>query len=519
MASLPASPAASGDVVASARRWIAYGALAALFGVLLTNVLVSAHSGWVLIRFPFGFDYGEGIVWQQMRNMLHGHAYGPLGVFPAIVYHYPPVYHLTVGALSALTGIDPLAMGRAVSLLSAYGTAILLGMIAIQARPDQDRIVNLMVALLVGLIFLTCGPVERWAPLMRVDMLSGLFGVAGILLALRAIDRPRLAVLASVCFLLSIYAKQTSIAAPAAAFVGLMVVRPRIAFWIAGLSCAGGLAALGLLEWLTDGGFLRHILFYNINRMQWDLIWRVADPIRLHAVYLAVAGGGAWLLSRDLKALWPERGKHGPRIAAIVTAIVYFEIKTVMLVMTAKSGASYNYLIEWLGSAAILVGVAARPAIAAATAQARAAGRAHEPIALPVLLLLALAVQAKAIPPRVLTMRDARIETQHDQAIVDRIRAASKPVISDDMTLPIRAGRSVEWEPAIAAELGATGIYDQPAFIRMVAQRKFAMFVTDGDRGDPDFESRYNPPVLAAIERYYPNRQKIGHLILRTPAR
>ena len=222
------------DVRAIARRWTAYGGLAALFGVLLTNALLSAHSGWVLINFPYGFDYGEGIVWQQMRDMLHGHAYGPLGVFPAIVYHYPPVYHLTVGGLSAITGADQLAMGRIVSLGSTYITAALLGWLAVLAKPDKDRTVNIVVGTLVGLIFLTCGPVERWAPLMRVDMLSGLFSVAGILFAVRAIERPGLILWAALCFLLSVYSKQTSVAAPAAVFCGLLCVRPRAAVAPAG---------------------------------------------------------------------------------------------------------------------------------------------------------------------------------------------------------------------------------------------------------------------------------------------
>ena len=50
-------------------------------------------------------DYGEGIVWQQMRNIVAGQGYTPLGVYPAIVYHYPPVYHLVVHLVGLSLGV------------------------------------------------------------------------------------------------------------------------------------------------------------------------------------------------------------------------------------------------------------------------------------------------------------------------------------------------------------------------------------------------------------------------------
>ncbi len=111
-------------------RWTLALPLAAALGVLITHFALQVGSGIVLIRYPFGIDYGEGIVWQQMRNIMHGAGYGPLGVYPAIVYHYPPVFHVTAGMAARLFGTDELATGRAVSWIAGLGTAAIVGRLA-----------------------------------------------------------------------------------------------------------------------------------------------------------------------------------------------------------------------------------------------------------------------------------------------------------------------------------------------------------------------------------------------------
>jgi hypothetical protein len=96
---------------------------------LLLHLAGIASFGLWAIAYPYELDYGEGIVWQQMRLMFGSRAYGPIDGFPAIVFHYPPVYHAVSAALAALTGMDGLAAGRAVSLISLFAAAMLGGLI------------------------------------------------------------------------------------------------------------------------------------------------------------------------------------------------------------------------------------------------------------------------------------------------------------------------------------------------------------------------------------------------------
>ena len=86
------------------------------------------------IRYPFELDYGEGIVWQQAEQMRAGTAYGAITGFPAIVFHYPPLYHtITLGAC-ALSGTDMLMAGRAVSVAATVAVSVAASLLAHPAK-------------------------------------------------------------------------------------------------------------------------------------------------------------------------------------------------------------------------------------------------------------------------------------------------------------------------------------------------------------------------------------------------
>jgi len=91
---LAAPPARSKVPAWAARLSLGFG-FASLAFVFLRFLIIAASA----VRSPYQRDYGEGIVWQQMRLMFAGKGYGPIDGFPAIVFHYPPVYHATVEAL------------------------------------------------------------------------------------------------------------------------------------------------------------------------------------------------------------------------------------------------------------------------------------------------------------------------------------------------------------------------------------------------------------------------------------
>jgi len=497
-------------------------ALLATAFILLWKFTIATHFGVQALSYPFSLDYGEGIVWQQMRDMVRGTAYRPLQVFPAIVYHYPPVYHLTTAGITWITGLDPLKAGRLVELICTAATGLLIALLTIKGLDREgEKIERLICGTFAALVFLTSFIVSEWAPLMRVDMLSGALGLFGIILTLRAFDRPVWIHAAALAFVLSIYTKQTSIAAPAAAFLVLLIARPRVA--IAGITTSTllGIAALIWLSWATDGGFLRHIFSYNFNRIDTSRVFFLLMPSLFHIPLLICAGFGtafAWRkIQRSVKfnTTLKKALIHDRQTAVLLIMLIFLALKLPMLAMMLKVGSNSNYLIELLSAVVVFFGLSLEPIVATAIGT--------RPSALPlsrtlmVCFVIGTPMQAGAMPSPEFHWRNQQARIAAMETIVNRIRCSSKPVISDEMTLIIRAGRDVQWEPAIAAELAHSNVYDEPGFVKMINEKKFGFFAIEWGPKYFLFRERYNPPVADAIAANYPIKQKIGDLTLFLP--
>jgi hypothetical protein len=517
-------------VAAGADRTRRFAVLAIVFA-LAVLALAAARlfaAGEAAVRFPWELDYGEGIVWEQMRLMLAGRGYGSIDGLPAIVFHYPPVFHMATAALAGTTGLDPLAAGRLVSLVSTLMTGVFAGLIATRSvRAEASPGVAALCGAVGGLAVISLWPVVHWAPLMRVDMLATALSFAGVYAAMHALGRPKLILLASACFVAAVYTKQTSIVAPAAVFLTFLLVRPKLAWACAGGCIVLGLAALGALAWTTDGGFIRHVFLYNVNRFE---AWRLLlfkDVVLGHVFYFAVLAIG---LAARLKARLPfYRGCRGaaalrerlasvPADALLLLVLVYALLAGLMTLSVAKSGSNVNYFVEWMAVLAILLGILVRDAAAAAVAGVPAAGP-KRLFAQPALLPLLIGLQALTLaapPPRTETYAPSRIAQLEELGAM--VREADRPVISDDMVLLRRSGVPVQWEPAIFAELASTGVWDERDFVERVRAGQFAFFVTAGDRGQRLFDSRYNPAVADAIAAAYPIRRKLAGFTVHLPA-
>ncbi|HEX8413976.1 MAG TPA: hypothetical protein VF637_08840 [Sphingomicrobium sp.] len=480
---------------------------------LLVAVLVRLlNVGWFAVGYPYDLDYGEGIVWQQMTNITAGSGYAPIGVFPAIVYHYPPVYHLVVSALTSTFGSDGLATGRVVSLLSTLVSISLVGRLSFAAMPVHNpRCVRLLAASIAGGCVAMSPTITYWASLMRVDMLATALSLAGLVLTLGSTSRPMRIPLAALCFVLAIYTKQTSIAAPASAFVALWLARPRAA-WVLFAWCGGlGLCTLAGLSFASDGGFLRHTMLYNLNRLDLSRVQILAVILlQTSTVAIALFGTAAtWhrLRPTEFAALRRKLAADPCDLAAFL-ALAFLIMKTAMLPTILKSGSSDNYLIEWLFAVAVLVGIGAAPVIGAALTGKRWPSP------------LVIAMVTIGIPTQaywVLGDGSHGDMTKPYSDIAARISRSPRPVVSDAMVLLIRGGQPVRWEPAIAAELGHAGLYNEAAFARLVRAEHFGFFVTAGERGDPLYDERYNPLVSDAMDAAYPRRERHGNLVLHLP--
>lgn len=496
-----------------ARVTLAVAGLVFIYGL----VRLGLHAP-VALNYPYDLDYGEGVVWEQMRLIISGSGYQPLRPMPAFVFEYPPLYHLVTAATAGAFGLDPLLAGRLVSLVMALAAAVLIGVLTSAAiGKTQDRTVRAIAGLIAGLAFVTLPVVLNWSTLMRVDMLAYAMSIAGMLAAAQSANRPSLAMLAGLLFTLALYTRQTCLPAPAAAFLVLLIAQPRAAWLMLATSLITGLAALAALSIASDGQFLIHILAYNINRVIWDHAGMLMLVLSANIVTLALGVIGAVMAWRRLaRGGWRglrERMEHEDGLTATAIVLLALGLKTLMLPAILKSGASDNYLIDWFALIAVLCGMACVPLIRAALRQPACPS-------LALVLLIGVGLPVQMIDP---PLRPDSGKIAQDRAalapVVERIRASPRPVVSDEMVLILRGGQHVVWEPAIIAELGSAGIYDEAALAARVRRGEFGFFVTRGQRGSLLFDQRFNPIVADAMNAAYPRREQVGDLTLHLPAR
>jgi hypothetical protein len=499
---------AAAPLSASTRRtWQRIGAvlLAALLALVAVHTVANVLGYVRAISYPFGLDYGEGIVWQQAALIPGPRMYGTSTALPFIVFHYPPVYYLVVRLVANITP-DLLSAGRLVSSVSTWLIAVLVAGLILATVRVQDggsRLRPRVIAVTIGLLTLCLHPVQDWGVFMRVDMIAIMLSLAGALVAMRSDGRALGTTVALLLCVASVFAKQTEVPAGIAIFVVTLLRRPRAGLVAAAIALAVALAALGWLQWITHGGFLLNIVEYNINRFSIQAALYDILAERKLAPFVAIMGIAALAILFGLVSGARTGGPVGRLFATVRHAdragtarailLLYFALCTLMLVTILKSGGTINYLIEFLCVGSVLIGVllcdlADTPRAFAATVA--------------VLILGVL-----PIPFGWSYLRSPQAQTEEREALVQRIAAADKPVSSEDMTLLMRAGKPVIFEPAIATELAIVGRWDETPLVAMIRNHGFAFMITMSNAFN-DGTPR-SPAMEAAMRAAYPRVEEI----------
>jgi hypothetical protein len=505
------NPAPAAPIASLLSRMVAGIGVLLLIGGLLRFAWIDLRCARAALAYPFSLDYGEGIVWQQALLIPGPRMYGPIDHLPFIVFHYPPVYHLASRAVMAF-GADPLAAGRMVSLAA---TAIIATSIAWLVAADLagrvGRSAVVVGAITGALLPPRLGPVVQWFDLMRVDMLAIALAFVGVVFVVRAERQPAWLALAMLAFVLSVYTKQTEIAAPASALAVLILVRPRATILAALGGATLALAALAWLESLTAGGFIQHIIFHNINTWTFALLIEHLRGQALYSVLVAAAITGLSVSWLDRSVLARQDNPGAARYTVLVPIITVWLLlsNVVMLATIGKSGATVNYLIEPICVCAVGVGLLVGlcwQAVLGLPSRFRFG-----------VICLSLVLAAAVIPKRRPFCADhfdpGPISVQ--KGLVQDLAAQDRPVLSEDMVLSLRGGREVPIEPSIFRELALAGQWDQRRLLDLIDARAFAFMITYPDRINP--AELYTPEMLAAIARAYPRVETRGPYVVRYP--
>lgn len=450
------------------------------------------------LGFRYELDYGEGIVWQQMLLMWGPRMYSPSPALPFIVFHYPPLFHTLVGALDAL-GLDPLLSGRLVSVVSASVCAVTIAVLILTGTRAERRLERSVLAIAVALMFLCLNPIRYWGMLMRVDMLSVALGLLGTAVFARSRGTTVGITAALLLCVASLFAKQTQLPAGISVFLVALACAPRRAIVASVIAGAAGLTAVAILE-ATTGGFLKNIIGYNVNPLNLgkarEFIWGEREEAAV--VLLMVTGALAILLQLRKAEIWVDLRRCDPVAMTQTVVAIHVVLACLTSLQIIKDGANNNYFIDLLAVGCVVIGFlvcnADRPFTATCT----------------VIAILALSVanlRHRQLGATWLAQRTAR-----ENKLVELIAAQTKPVMSDDMVLLLRAGKSVIYEPAIVRVLVAAGRWNPAELLTMIRDHGFALAITSKDN------SESGPLVTAAIEANYPRENAADpRLILHFP--
>jgi hypothetical protein len=496
-------------------RYLCLALMAIAIVTLAVHFVAYLRYAWTAVGYPFELFEPEGIVWQQAMLIPGPRMYGNINQYPFIVFHYPPVYHLIVHAFAAL-GFDPLASGRAISLFGTLVIGALVSSLTFRAAgDDSSRFARYTGAAVAGLVFFCFYPVVAMSPLMRSDMPAIALSFLGVWFATRPARGALSLYLAMTVFVIAVYTKQTSIVAPLTMVVILYLVKPRLALKLCGFGLLVGSVPLAIMEWVTNGGFLRHLVLYNINRFSFGLLALQFEQQRPQFIFLALAlislfmawqrtiGAKAWNgLADSRRDLASDRKT---RFLAFMT--LYLVLATFSLITVGKSGGGLNYFVEWMGILSVLIGMLFTEIVRWHGAPSVNRATITVGVFLPILLL----AQLRVLPASIHSDAENKARLEELWGLVARIRDASKPVLSEDMVLTMRAGKQVSWEPAIFTELSSTGRWDDRHIIDLIDSDYFAFVITHGD------DERHTPAVRRAIETAYPRIEWIGGREVRLP--
>jgi hypothetical protein len=276
-----------------------------------------------VIDFPFDVDNVEGfLLWQSIQSSQGDLPYESLQEPPWLVANYPPVYPLLCSFFVDET--DPsFVPGRTISFVSSLFTGLVLAWMVYRLTSER------FAAVISSLFFLGSYHVYGWGALHRVDMLALLFGVLALAIA---VERKQWLFSALLCSL-ALLTRQTAFAPPLA--IGAYMIyqgrgRAALGFWLTIVVLVVGISLT--LNAVTDGEYLKHIIFYNRNAFSYvALLFFVRHFWQLYAM---LGGLAAFAL---LKGIRENRW---------TLSLFFLLFSLVPAAMSGKVGAAPNY---WLG--------------------------------------------------------------------------------------------------------------------------------------------------------------------------
>ncbi len=491
---MPAERQAFFPFLLRAHKALMWAALLLLAGYLLVFLIYAAN----LIQFPFDYDQGEGF--ELVDTLLFSQGRWPwqnVETYPFYSSNYPPLFHLLAVPFAWLFG-PSYAYGR---LLGTLATLIAAGAIAFAVRRDGGPG---LLAPLSGLAFIASNTIYHIGPLNRQHMSMVMFETLAVVVLANlgsirdSRQRRKVFWTGLVLILAAGYTKQLALATALAAMVFLFIQRP-----LRGLQFAAALALLGggiflMLTFATEGQWWLQTISANVNRY---------DP------------------QQALGLLQQWFGLHGFLVVPALLFLVYelyvdrLSIYSVWLLaalaiglLSGKWGAGDSYFSTAIAATCILAGVGSSRLLARLSEGRNL--RAVQSLLLIPLLYLGYGRAVFHLPTQVapfdsiaalLEIRPNAPNGLYDSArnpagdfppgyadighltsgedlrageeLVAIVRAVDGPVLSEDASFALLAGKDVVTNPTQLLNLANNGLYRGDALLQMLREQAFGLII------------------------------------------
>ncbi|MGI9148135.1 MAG: hypothetical protein ACR2IK_16535 [Chloroflexota bacterium] len=432
-----------------------------------------------LAAFPFDLDQGEGYdAWSAWMINLGQLPYTSNADFPYYSSNYPPLWSYLVSIPMAWLG-PGLVAARVVSTIAAVVTAGVLGIAA--QRPSGRALAG---ALAAG-FFLASPYVFHTTPLARVNSLALLAAVVGVTL----LEQPtrRRVVLGSLALLAALFTKPTTVDAVVAGVVAVLMRQPRLGVLSMSLISGLGLAGLGTFMVMTHGAFWLDVVAGNTNPLDVaQLESYLTNFSVLHCVLLAMAAAECvWLLRRRVWSPWP----------------LYALSASLGALTVAKWGAGESYFLGAIASISVLSAVWVGRFLDSMPPVRLRWGLGTALFIQTLLFSHAGLSEAFAwLPDRgpqsaFLGRAPTAQDTQAGQLLVADIRSAPGPVLSEDPSFAVTAGRPLLANATHLRNLYLSGLWDPAPMVSDLRAHRYAMVILHAEL--------YPEPVLDAIGHFY----------------
>jgi hypothetical protein len=472
-----------------------------------------------IFRFPYDYDQGEGFEVNDAVLFSQGQwPYRDNQVYPFYASNYPPLFHLMMLPLFPLVGGTLLA-GRLVS----FGATLVIGASVAAIVWRKTRMAG--VAALCGLMVFASNYIYHIGPLARLHMTMVMFELLAVVCIAESGDPRhgrRNLILGLALLTAAGWTKQLALATVLAAFVYLLSRNLKRALVSGAIFAAVNALLFLAVNLATRGQWYVNIIQANVNAYDWGQAWLLYQQwFRLHWVVILLAAG--FVVYESVTRRWSAYS-------------IWFVFAVLNAALAGKWGAGESYFTTAVVAACVCAGLGLSTLHALLSTLHSPLSTLHPPRSTLYGLLLGALVpilylfQARAVlhmptdgrifGPLAQVVGVGRrasvyknysyydsggytqlghLPADYDHAAAVQIQGhvsrASGPVLTEEATWAMRAGKDVVTNPTQLLNLYNNGLYDPASLVEMINQKAFGVILLRAQF--------YPPPVLQAIGQKY----------------